>query len=617
MSLPDLKQACIEHPLYRHRVLPPEVEATANENALIMYYGAISEAIELEQADPLNAGYEPAIWKKADEELRKFREAHPVGVLIFVILGGIRSSKTEWRSKRTVENMLTKKDYKVWASHSTQESSREAQQSKIHRYIPLEYKSEKGRMRIGSKLKVNYTPWGGFTEDTFAFPSNEGGVSECRFKFYSMNPRSLEGAEINEGWLDEQAAVTWLNAYIGRATTRNGVVFLTFAAIDGYTPLVRAILDGATTIEETEAKMLPIKDAAGNVTGYQKVPRVQENLNMMIAAGEDSGMRLKAKARIVYFHTSDNPYGNPESLAATLEGASEEKIKMMFYGVPTRAISAQLNYKDTVHKMTLATYKALVEKLNNRGPRYQLIDPCSGRNWFMLWIWFWAPQKAIIYREWPSTGHNGAFIEGIADPGPWAVPGNSPDGDRGEAQRPFRFGYERYVEEIAKLEGWWDGNLETSVAKMNNGQAGSDRIRMRLVDGRYAVAPTQMREGATTWIQQMNELGLDFIAMRSEKQILSGESDGSVEMINRALAYDEKTPIGEFSPALGRINEPSLMILETCTNTRFSFETWTGKDGGHGACKDPIDCVRGAYLSDLDYEDEQMMKPHVHSHFSR
>jgi hypothetical protein len=599
------------HPLLP--IMPPEYEAVLPPEHVQAFYDLRRESLEMEKIDPLQYGYEPAIWAKADEELRKFREENPVGVLVFVVLGGIRSSKTEWRSKRTVHNMLHKPDYKVWASHSTQESSREAQQSKVHKYIPPEFKSEKGRLRVGTKLKVNYTPWGGFTENVFTFPSSAGGISECRYKFYSMDPRSLEGAEVNEGWLDEQAEIEWLNAYIGRCATRNGVVFLTFAAIDGYTPLVKAILNGATTLEWAQAKFLPtlpgVDPSMPFDQGGQMVPRVQENLNMVLVTGdseEGGGMMLKVKARIVYFHTTDNPYGNPEALVATYDGAAREKIMMMLYGVPTRAISSQLNFTRSVHVMKVKDYQALVTKLGDKGTRYLLIDPCSGRNWFMAWVWFWAPGKAIIYREWPSTGHPGAFIEGIGDPGPWALPGKSPDGSRGAAQRPMRFGYERYVEEIAKAEGWWDGSLKTSIEGMRNGAG--ERIFERLVDGRYAVSPTTIREGATTWIEQMQELGLSFAAMASEKQILSRESDGSLEMINRALGYDPKVPIGEFSPALARINEPDLHVLETCQNVIYAMETWTGRDGQHGACKDPIDVVRGIYLTELDYVDHTALQ---------
>jgi hypothetical protein len=131
----------------------------------------------------------------------------------------------------------------------------------------------------------------------------------------------------------------------------------------------------------------------------------------------------------------------------------------------------------------------------------------------------------------------------------------------------------------------------------------------KYIDCRYAHSPREEREAPTTLIQKAAEIDLEFVAMTGEKKILSGEADGSIELINTALSYDEKLPIGEFSPVLGRINEPNLMITDQCPNTIYALKTWTGKDGGHGACKDPIDCIRGAYLSELDYVDEQTLMP--------
>lgn len=135
-----------------------------------------------------------------------------------------------------------------------------------------------------------------------------------------------------------------------------------------------------------------------------------------------------------------------------------------------------------------------------------------------------------------------------------------------------------------------------------------ESIFERWMDSRYGNAAKQEREGTTTLIEQMEAEGMSFIAMTGEKNILTA-NDGSIDMINAALAYDEKVPIGEFSPDLARINEPKLWVSENCPNLIYALQNWTGRDGQHGACKDPIDCLRGAYLSELDYIDDQMLKP--------
>jgi hypothetical protein len=140
---------------------------------------------------------------------------------------------------------------------------------------------------------------------------------------------------------------------------------------------------------------------------------------------------------------------------------------------------------------------------------------------------------------------------------------------------------ERYKEEILRLEE-------------------GEEILERWIDSRYAHSSIQDREGITTLAEQLAELEMDFKAMVSENKILDVQ-DGSIDMINSALWYDQDVPLGKFSDKLARVNEPRLKIVETCPNTIFALKNWTGEDGAHGACKDPIDVVRGLFLSQIGY----------------
>src|SRR5262245_60856461 len=83
------------------------------------YYAVRREGMARMEADPLQYGFEPPSWERADKALREFREQYPVGVIICLILGGHRAGKTEWRSKRTVQNLFGNRDYKVWACQAT------------------------------------------------------------------------------------------------------------------------------------------------------------------------------------------------------------------------------------------------------------------------------------------------------------------------------------------------------------------------------------------------------------------------------------------------------------------------------------------------------------------
>jgi hypothetical protein len=127
------------------------------------------------------------------------------------------------------------------------------------------------------------------------------------------------------------------------------------------------------------------------------------------------------------------------------------------------------------------------------------------------------------------------------------------------------------------------------------------------MDCRYGNSALTEREGTTTLIEKMSEIGMDFVAMTGEKKILD-TPDGSIDLINSALYYDPKVTVGEFSPELGRINEPELLVAENCPNMIYALQNWTGRDGMHGACKDPIDVIRGFYLSTLGYVGPEMLK---------
>jgi hypothetical protein len=561
-----------------HPVLPilePEIEkalAEIDRKKVEEFYAIRREAMILESIDPFRNGFEPEIWKKADAQVAELRKKFPVGVVEEIDLGGNRAAKSERAAKRLVQLMVNKPGAKVWFLQSTQTISRQSQQNVVWKYIPPEWKPVSGRTKRDVVTKINYTQAGGFTEDTFVLPNGSQGW----FKFYSVSVNDVEGPELDAAWSDELVTPEWLEFLRYRLVTRNGYLLTTFTPVEGYSTTVKTYLDRAITLEETDADLLPIKDATGQTTAHEKVPRIQQ-----------SGIE---RARIIYFHTSDNPYGNYPSMRETLKGKSRETILMRAYGVPSKTFGAALPmFRQNVHVIPVNRFQGILKKFPN-GSRYHLVDPCSGRNWFMLWAYCPSPKKVIIYREWPSHDHLAAYIPGIGDPGPWTISGKAADGEKGPAQTAFGFGLERYKQEILRNE---------------NGEVITDRY----MDARTANSPTATREGTTTLIEQMTELDMDFLGTASEKHLFSREGDGSIDLINSKLYYDLEVPLGEYSPDMARINEPELLVLESCTNLIWSLENWTGKDGQQGACKDPIDCLRQVVLNELEYVDEAMLTP--------
>ena len=525
------------------------VERLFTHEQLVAYITQREESIRLEKSDPLRYGYEPISWVRADSERSRLRESYPVGVIEEWNLGGNRAGKSERAAKRIVEMMIEKDFSKVWCLQSTEASSIENQQGLIYRYLPPEYKSESGKLRQGTTTKINYSVSGGFTENKLVLPNG----SMCVFKFYSMDVKSVEGAELDCAWADELVTPDWLEALRYRLLTRNGLLHVTFTPVAGYTPTVHSILKGALTTISTEAELLP--KMTGD--GFDMVPLIQQP--------------MARNASIIYFHTQDNPFGNYPSLKVVLEGKNRETILCRAYGVATKSrVSRFPRLRDDVH---VVDPKAISED----GTDYMIVDPCSGRNWFMLWVRVDVRERIFVYREWPPTD---SYIRGVGYVGPWAIPSASKhDGDKGEAQKSFGWGLQEYKEEIERLE---------------NGRAISERF----MDSRYAASATMTREGTTTLLEECLDIGMEF------KSADGRSIDEGVDLINNALAYDPDRPVG---PG----NEPRLFISSSCTNLIYSLKEWTGADGNKGACKDPIDCLRYALTASppLQYLEGDILRP--------
>lgn len=519
------------------------------------------------QRDPLRYGFEPEIWKVADFHREELRKLLPEGVIHEVNLGGNRSSKSERAAKRVVQALVKNAGSRWWCAEETEESSRGNQQRLIYKYIPPEWKNRK-RDRI---TKVTYTIAGGFTENNLVLPNG----SECQFKFYKQGTGALQAVELDGFWGDELLPFDWIETIDYRLVNLNGIFHLTFTPVAGFTTTVGHFLTDSKLLEETEAELLPRNNYLGERIGYEKVPRVLQCKDL--------------SSRVIYFHTKDNPFGNYEGMKVLSRKKGKIETKMRVYGVVDKAAHARFPmFREDAHVISMNRFDQILHDAP-KGTRYHLVDPCSGRNWFMLWIYCPSPSKAIVYREWPSHSHTGAYIPGVGDPGEWAIHGDADDGERGPAQEPFGFGLERYKQEIERMEG-------------------KEEIYERWIDSRYANAAKTEREGTTTLIEQMRELDMDFLAMTGEKNIMNA-NDGSIDMINSALYYDQEVLLGEFSPDLARLNEPQLLVTENCPNTIWGLTNWTNNDGQHGACKDPIDCIRGFYLSELEYIDEGMLTP--------
>jgi hypothetical protein len=265
---------------------------------------------------------------------------------------------------------------------------------------------------------------------------------------------------------------------------------------------------------------------------------------------------MRESAGIVYFWTSDNPFGNYPALVRTLDGAPKEEILTRAYGIPTRTIANRFpGFKEKIHCFNG------ISDMPRLGTRYMFVDPASSRNWFMLWVMVDAHGRYWVYREWPCEGQ---YIPDAGDPGPWAeADGRKADGKPGSAQTSFGWGIHRYLEEIRRLEG-------------------DEEIVERWMDSRFGNTPTNAADQATTLLEQCAMHGMPFSPSPGETQ------DEGISLINSLLDHERA---GQ--------PEPMLYINRECKALIFALKVFTGLDGKYSACKDGLDCLRWAACAGL------------------
>jgi hypothetical protein len=547
--------------------IPPNVVERVGADDALLYLRGRKAEIEKSERDPLRCGYEPHIWNKVQWHIRDLRKKFPSGVIKIIIFGGNRSSKTRFAANYVNRDTASTPKRRWWCCDSTEAMSRTNQMRLIYEQFPPEWRNLP-RSKI---TDVSYNLSDGFPKNRLVCPN----ASEVEFKFYSMDIGNLPGPELDGIWCDELVPLVWVETLVYRLINRNGILLITFTPELGWNETFGYFYEGAQALEETEAPLLPKYDEAGKLVGHKQVPRVMQCSD--------------PTARILFFHTSDNPFGNYPALVQQLKNKSEEEILIRAYGVCTKSHSAAFPmFSKRAHVITTAQFLAITKEFP-KGERTHLVDPCDGRMWFMIWVFCPSPNKWIIYREFPSYGHTAAYIQGIGMPGPWALSGAAADGVKGPAQDSKGFSLERYKEEIERQEG-------------------DELVLARYIDSRYATSPKSDHERMTTLQEQLTEVGIDFLCMTPGKGSIlktpTNTPDGSIDMINSALYYDVETELGEWSAELGRLNEPQLQVLETCPNTIYALEHWTGKDGQKGACKDPVDNVRGLFLTGVNYVGE-------------
>lgn len=536
------------HPYFR---LPSQAEAEEmGAEKLMEVLQQREDLIYGEKADPFHNGIEPPHWEIADEQFSQVDE--------LVVLGGNRSGKSEWASKRVVKCINDIPEANVLCMHTTASTSVEQQQQYIYKYLPSEWKQAKK----GKVTNLTFSKKGGFTESCCVAPNG----SRIFFRNYSQNLDTgiLEGSEWDMVWCDELVGVETINALRFRLVTRarkpapnypDGYpwrgLLITFTPIAGYTPTIREYLQGCRTVKWDWADPELLEN--------EKVPVVQQP--------------LRENARVVYFHSQWNKYNDYEALKRTLKNDPRDKILTRAYGVVSKVSGGMFPRFGDGHIVSS-------DQIPEVGTNYMVVDPSHGKNWVMIWVRVAPDNKCYVYREFPSQVRP---IEGVGMLGEWATSGRLVDGDVGTAQQPLGFSLARYIKEIKDLEG-------------------EEEIFLRIMDSRFGASPTPTKSGNTTLIEQMADLDMFF------EPSVGVKIEEGITLINDLLDYNPEEEIDA-------LNTPRLFVHEDCKNLRFALSVWTGLDGKRGASKDWVDVMRYFCLSAPTYLDQDAGVLHSGGHY--
>jgi hypothetical protein len=523
-----------------------EEQIALGPERLIDFWERREAAITREREDPYNFGTELPQWELVDEQLKTHS--------LVLLLGGNRSSKTNLAAKRVVQSLVANPGTIIWCFTATSQNSIAHQQAAVYDYLPNEYKTL-GHTRVAS---LRYSVKNGFTNQAFVLPNR----SQCVFRNWSQDISTIEGGEVgvpgeaapgthNIGiWADEEIPLSWVSTCLFRCLTRadsDGIAartLLTFTTVSGWTQTVSAYLSGARTLIDKEAELLD----------GERVPILQQP--------------VRQNARVVYFHTADNPYGGWEAMKNQLRGARRDEILCRSYGVPTKPSNTVFRNLDDRVIMKHDEIPVIEDPEKNPSLKIISIDPAGNKSWFILKILVSANGVHYVVDEWPGV-----------DIGEWADLERGAKGVPGDGAAPNGFGIRDYADQIREMMGD-DENCEI------------------ICDPRLGNATYSKSEGTSSIIAELQNEGI---------HVYPAEGlpiDDGLQAINTLLSYDKTQPIS-FD------NHPKLIFSDRVGNTLFCCMNYKVEDGPKGVCKDPVDCLRMVAIGNYQYygEDELIGSP--------
>lgn len=509
--------------------------------------------IQLSQENPLEYGFRNPSWEVVAAALKGNTDEA-------LLMGGNRSAKSEFAAWFAMSDLCYNPN-KEWAFfHSSHDSSIRQQQSRCYRYMLPAWRSLR---KQGQTTNICYTEKTGFTFQVFILPNGSKGY----YFNYGQKLDVLEGYEWDGVWSDELIPIDFLETIRYRLVNRHGKLLLTFTPVTGYTQTVAEYMAGSEVIKTEVAPLIDQRKVhvPGCPPGH--MPRECVCVNRY--------------RRVFFFFTSDNPFNPYQVMVRKLEGKPETEVKMRAYGWPTKRMG------NLFAKFTRKVHVVPMTRVPRNATRYRAIDPGNAKNWFIKWYAVDSLGRVYVYREWPDMDNYGE----------WALPSSqNPDGKHGPAQT-AEGGHSiaDYKQLMLRAEGWrfdevtgaWDGSKTEYIA-------GS------VIDPRMAGATQATEDGTGTSIldmllrEQVNAKGhvvgppMDFTAGAG------GSVADGLQLLVDKMDYDQREPVSI-------TNTPHWFVVDTCRQSIYAYQEYTGAGGEKGAMKDVIDPDRYFVKTDWGY----------------
>jgi len=524
-------------------VLDREFVKDWDAERLAHYIKVRKECEEAALNNPVGQGWTLPMWEKVMANFNKYRT--------HCILGGNRSSKSNFAARMAVWCAATIPEAQVRMYHVNSERSIEQQQM-VYDALPAAIKALPTKK--GANHSIQFSQKNGFTDSICILPPlpgyrKGGSIIFNNYRQFQQDEQVAEGFKAHALFCDEECPQKLFETLLFRTIDYDGKIFLTFTTLQGWTPLIQDILGKTKTLESVPAPLL----------GNRMVPIMQESLS-------------RKETAIYYFHTAANPFIDSESFLKTLASRPKDEILARAYGVPTKSIAGVFpgfsrEYAPAGNVIKHEDLPWMKErpkdKKGNPIPykvtRYMAIDPAGSKNWFLAWVAIDASGTWFVYREWPDYDD-------------WALPGNTAEGKPGPAQKGTRKGIKEYVELIKDMEG-------------------EEEIFERYIDPRMGAAEKQSEEGATTIISDLDDADMPVIPAPGV------DIENGIQLINNLLAWDENKPRDS-------MNSPKFFVSDRCQNIIACMQEYSGAGGRNENWKDPIDVLRYLAVSDIQFIDQ-------------